>query len=137
MTTTAEEGGLEYVPEYLPEGTKRRLIARSRARVARRSRRRLRSTKYLIRHWCETLEELYLDVGSEARKMQGREAPRRNRDAPLVDGVVADFEIGPSHARSLFCAGSAQRHLISVVGPSCRRSFRSDSSGAAGAPVGG
>ena len=49
-------------------------------------------------------------VGNEAQKMQGREARDVVVVAPLIDGVVADFETNTRHAGPL-CAGSAQRHL--------------------------
>ena len=46
-------------------------------------------------------------------KMQGREARDVAVIAPLIDGVVADFETTASDARP-FCAGSAVASLISA-----------------------
>jgi acyl dehydratase len=59
---TSESAGLEYVPEYLPESTKERLQALTRESEAEVA--PLIVDEYLIRHWCETLEDgnpLYLD----------------------------------------------------------------------------
>ena len=58
----SEEAGLDYVPEYLSEEAKRKLVAltvESEPEAAP-----LEVNEYLIRHWCETLEDgnpLYLD----------------------------------------------------------------------------
>lgn len=58
----AEEGTLEYVPEYLPEESKRQLLAWAKESAPEPA--PLVVDEYLIRHWCETLEDgnpLYLD----------------------------------------------------------------------------
>ncbi len=59
---TEEQSGLDYVPEYLPEADKARLLALTRESSAEPA--PLAVDEYLIRHWCETLEDgnlLYLD----------------------------------------------------------------------------
>jgi acyl dehydratase len=58
----ADEGGLDYVPEYLPEANKERLLALTQESASETA--PLAVDEYLIRHWCETLEDgnpLYLD----------------------------------------------------------------------------
>ena len=57
-----EQSGLDYVPEYLSEDTKARLLALTDESPAEPA--PLAVDEYLIRHWCETLEDgnpLYLD----------------------------------------------------------------------------
>ena len=59
---TEEQSGLDYVPEYLPDAIKERLIALTRESESEPA--PLAVDEYLIRHWCETLEDgnpLYLD----------------------------------------------------------------------------
>jgi len=59
---TEEQSGLDYVPEYLPEANKARLIALTNESPSDPA--PLEVDEYLIRHWCETLEDgnpLYLD----------------------------------------------------------------------------
>lgn len=54
--------GLDYVPEYLPEENKSRLLALTEESASEPA--PLAVDEYLIRHWCETLEDgnpLYLD----------------------------------------------------------------------------
>ncbi len=56
--------GLDYIPEYLSDEAKQRLLALSRETDAEDA--PLEVNEYLIRHWCETLEDgnpLYLDAG--------------------------------------------------------------------------
>lgn len=58
----ADEGGLDYIPEYLPEEKRRRLVELTKETGAEEA--PLIVNEYLIRHWCETLEDgnpLYLD----------------------------------------------------------------------------
>lgn len=57
-----EASGLDYVPEYLPEESKARLLALTEESPSDPA--PLAVDEYLIRHWCETLEDgnpLYLD----------------------------------------------------------------------------
>lgn len=57
-----EASGLDYVPEYLPEESKARLLALTEESASDPA--PLAVDEYLIRHWCETLEDgnpLYLD----------------------------------------------------------------------------
>jgi acyl dehydratase len=57
-----EQTGLDYVPEYLPEASKQRLLELTEESAADPA--PLEVDEYLIRHWCETLEDgnpLYLD----------------------------------------------------------------------------
>ena len=72
-----EEGGLEYVPEYLAEETKARLHALTRESASEAA--PLHVDEYLIRHWCETLEDgnpLYLDLDyARSRGFDGLVAP--------------------------------------------------------------
>lgn len=59
---TVEQAGLEYVPEYLSDEVKARLRALTQESPADPA--PLAVDEYLIRHWCETLEDgnlLYLD----------------------------------------------------------------------------
>jgi acyl dehydratase len=74
--SSSEPATLDYVPEYLSDATKARLQALTRESAAEPA--PLVVDEYLIRHWCETLEDgnpLYLD-----------EAYARSRG---FDGVVA------------------------------------------------
>jgi acyl dehydratase len=62
MVSTEEQSGLDYVPEYLPEASKARLLALTQESESEPA--PLAVDEYLIRHWCETLEDgnpLYLD----------------------------------------------------------------------------
>src|ERR1051326_2656304 len=62
--------------------------------------------------------------GNEAHKMQGREARDIAVIAPLVDGVVADFE--RARAARSFCARGSQRSLAFQSPRDHERHFRSD-----------
>jgi acyl dehydratase len=56
------QAALDYVPEYLPEERRRRLLALAEESAPQAA--PLEVSEYLIRHWCETLEDgnpLYLD----------------------------------------------------------------------------
>ena len=53
--STEEQSGLDYVPEYLPDANKERLIALTRESESEPA--PLAVDEYLIRHWCETLED--------------------------------------------------------------------------------
>jgi len=58
----AEEAGLDYIPDYLPEDKKQRLMELTKETPPEPA--SLVVNDYLIRHWCETLEDgnpLYLD----------------------------------------------------------------------------
>jgi len=58
----AEETGLDWIPEYLPEEKKQRLIELTKESEPEQA--PLVVNEYLIRHWCETVEDgnpLYLD----------------------------------------------------------------------------
>ena len=74
---TPEENGLEYVPEYLAAETKARLQALTRESASEAA--PLQVDEYLIRHWCETLEDgnpLYLDQDyARSRGFDGLVAP--------------------------------------------------------------
>ncbi len=66
----AEQAGLEYVPEYLSDDVKAKLEALTKESEPEPA--PLEVNEYLIRHWCETLEDgnpLYLD--EEYAKSQG------------------------------------------------------------------
>ena len=57
-----EQAKLDYIPEYLPESSKQRLIELTEESTPEPA--PLEVNEYLIRHWCETLEDgnpLYLD----------------------------------------------------------------------------
>lgn len=73
----SDEGGLDYVPEYLPEETRQRLVGLSRE--SEREASPVEVSEYLIQHWCETLEDgnpLYLDEDyAHSRGFGGRVAP--------------------------------------------------------------
>lgn len=73
----AIEGGLDYIPEYLPDQAKQRLAALSRE--SEREPAPLEVSEYIISHWCETLEDgnpLYLDEDyARSRGFRGRVAP--------------------------------------------------------------
>ena len=59
----AEEAGLDYIPEYLPEEKKRRLVELTKESPAEAA--PLEVNEYLIRHWCEMIEDgnpLYMDT---------------------------------------------------------------------------
>lgn len=75
--TTTESAALDYVPEYLSDATKARLQALTRESAAEPA--PLVVDEYLIRHWCETLEDgnpLYLDeVYARSRGFRGLVAP--------------------------------------------------------------
>ena len=75
--TPTEQTGLEYVPEYLSEDVKTRLRALTRESPAEPA--PLVVDEYLIRHWCETLEDgnpLYLDEAyARSRGYHGLVAP--------------------------------------------------------------
>jgi acyl dehydratase len=65
-----EETGLDYIPEYLSEEAKQALVALTKESEPEPT--PLEVNEYLIRHWCETLEDgnpLYLD--REYAKSQG------------------------------------------------------------------
>jgi acyl dehydratase len=72
-----ETPALEYVPEYLPESNKARLLALTVESVPEEA--PLEVDEYLIRHWCETLEDgnpLYLDAEyARSRGFDGLVAP--------------------------------------------------------------
>ena len=72
-----EQGELDYVPEYLSDATKERLRALTRESEAEPA--ALAVDEYLIRHWCETLEDgnpLYLDFEyARSRGFDGLVAP--------------------------------------------------------------
>lgn len=72
-----EDHELEYVPEYLPEETKARLRALTNESDPEAA--PLEVDEYLIRHWCETLEDgnpLYLDRDyARSRGFDGLVAP--------------------------------------------------------------
>ena len=72
-----EESGLDYVPEYLPDATKERLEALTYESPPEPA--PLTVDEYLIRHWCETLEDgnpLYLDKDyARSRGFDGLVAP--------------------------------------------------------------
>jgi len=72
-----EERGLDYVPEYLPDATKERLKALTCESPPEAA--PLTVDEYLIRHWCETLEDgnpLYLDEDyARSRGFDGLVAP--------------------------------------------------------------
>jgi len=58
----ADEATLDYIPEYLPEENKRRLLEWAKESAPEPA--PVVVDEYLIRHWCETLEDgnpLYLD----------------------------------------------------------------------------
>ena len=66
----ADERGLDYVPEYLSEEVKQRLFQLTKESEPEPA--PLEVDEYLIRHWCETVEDgnpLYLD--EEFAKAQG------------------------------------------------------------------
>ncbi len=68
-----QDSGLEYVPEYLSEESKRRL--RQLGKESEPEPGPIEVNEYLIRHWCETLEDgnpLYLD-GEYARSQGYRD----------------------------------------------------------------
>lgn len=74
----ADEHGLDYIPEYLSEEAKQKLIALTRESAPEPS--PVEVNEYLIRHWCESLEDgnpLYLDA--EYARSQGH----RNIVAPM------------------------------------------------------
>jgi acyl dehydratase len=75
--TKPEDSGLDYVPEYLADATKQRLRALTRESAAEAA--PLVVDEYLIRHWCETLEDgnpLYLDEDyARSRGFDGLVAP--------------------------------------------------------------
>jgi rod shape-determining protein MreB len=56
-----------------------------------------------------------ISAGAEAQKMQGREARDVTVLAPMVNGVVADFEM-TRQMLALFAGGHAAVSLISVAG---------------------
>jgi acyl dehydratase len=72
-----EEGALDYVPEYLSDETKARLQALTTESEPETA--ALAVDEYLIRHWCETLEDgnpLYLDLDyARSRGFDGLVAP--------------------------------------------------------------
>ena len=60
--TTDEPTGLDYVPDYLPADIQERLRALTQESEPEPA--PLAVDEYLIRHWCETLEDgnpLYID----------------------------------------------------------------------------
>jgi acyl dehydratase len=66
----AQEAVLDYIPEYLSEDAKRKLLESTRESEPEAA--PLEVNEYLIRHWCETVEDgnpLYLD--EEFAKSQG------------------------------------------------------------------
>ncbi len=71
------EGGLDYVPEYLSPEARQRLLALTRETEPQEA--PLEVNEYLIRHWCETLEDgnpLYLDEEyARSRGFRGLVAP--------------------------------------------------------------
>jgi acyl dehydratase len=73
----AEEAGLDYIPEYLPEEKKRRLVELTKETGSEEA--PLLVNEYLIRHWCETLEDgnpLYIDEAyAKSRGLRGVIAP--------------------------------------------------------------
>ncbi len=76
-TERGESGELDYVPEYLSEETKERLRALTVESTPEAA--PLEVDEYLIRHWCETLEDgnlLYLDEEyARSRGFDGLVAP--------------------------------------------------------------
>jgi acyl dehydratase len=73
----AEDATLDYIPEYLPEAAKQRL--RELAQESPPEAAPLEVNEYLIRHWCETLEDanpLYLDADyARSQGLRGVVAP--------------------------------------------------------------
>jgi len=71
------EGGLDYVPEYLSPEAKQRLLALTKETEPQDA--PLEVNEYLIRHWCETVEDgnpLYLDEEyARSRGFRGLVAP--------------------------------------------------------------
>ena len=60
----AEDQELEYVPEYVSEEARQKLLALTKESEPEAA--PVEVNEYLIRHWCETLEDgnpLYLDDG--------------------------------------------------------------------------
>ncbi len=72
-----EEATLEYIPEYLSDAAKQRL--RELAKESKPEPAPLEVNEYLIRHWCETLEDanpLYLDAAyAKSQGFRGVIAP--------------------------------------------------------------
>ena len=72
-----QDAGLDYIPEYLPDANKQKL--RALARESEPEPALLDVNEYLIRHWCETLEDgnpLYLDADyARSRGFGGLVAP--------------------------------------------------------------
>lgn len=75
--TTTQQPSLDYVPEYLSEEAKRALIELSRESTPEPA--LVDVNEYLIRHWCEALEDgnpLYLDEAyARSRGLRGLMAP--------------------------------------------------------------
>src|SRR3972149_3420502 len=73
-----QETGLDYIPEDLPEDSRRKLLELTRESEPEAA--PLEVNEYLIRHWCETLEDgnpLYLDEEfARSQGFRGRGPPR-------------------------------------------------------------